>query len=528
MKSRAELLQVAKKQIGNGGAKYRKYVGCGGNYCDMFVFWLYDANGCGSLLPWKGKQRTYCPTSIQWCRANLAQVPLYWSLPCDVIYFDWEPNGNPNHVGIVEHKISASAIATIEGNTNGGIVAEKDGKHARSAKYVQGVFHVQFVPSGVTKKELDPDGEFGPQTIYNLQLALGMKATGVFTKETAKYLQRKVGATPDWAIGPATARKLQKFLGVKQDGEIGPSTTRALQKWVNKVNYPSTQKKPAETKQAPPAATKPAETKPATKKAYSGTLPTLNTNAKIINGMAFRQCWPYGTKQDKYTYKKGKPVKAYTAGIDKAYPKHKDWKNKKQRVGACCDVFVGECLGNVGIHVPKDLKDQLAKMPKMTKQLKATKYYKASQFKAGMVVQRGRKDKSGHTFVIAEVFRRDAKTGKISSTKYIANAHYKKLGGTYAVMDSKSLTQKPSKWKYYRCYIVLGACRTYYQKGDYGLDVYRIQAFLKWAGFYKSALTFSYDDKTVAAVKAFQKAVKAEQDGKCGKGTIEKMKAYKK
>lgn len=519
MKSNTELLAIAKKQLGNGGAKYRAYVGLtGGPWCDAFVFWLFDANGCGSILKWTGKARTYCPASIKWCQANLAQLPLYWALPCDPIYFDWDLNHNPNHVGIVKARKSATAIYTIEGNTNGGRVAEK----TRGGKYIQGVFRPHFVPEKVYKCELKTEGLFGYLSIYNLQLALGMKATGIFTKETAKALQRKVGATPDGAIGPATARKLQKFLKVTQDGEIGPNTTKALQKWINSINYPQAQKKPSEAV-SNPHATAPAP-KPV-KKGYTGTFPTLNTNAKIINGLAFRQCWPYGTPQNKYTYKKGKPVKAYTQGIDKAYPKHKEWKNKKQRVGACCDVFVGECLGNVGIHVPKDLKDQIKQMPK-NKQLTVTKNYTASQLKPGMIVQRGRKNYSGHTFAIAQVFR--IEKGEIKSTKYIANAHYKKLDGTYAVMDSKSLTQKPSKWKFYRCYIVNGAVRTYYRKGDYGLDVYRIQAFLKWAGFFKGALTFSYDDKTAAAVSAFQKALGWKPVGECGENTIKAMRAYKK
>ena len=525
MKSRTEVLRIAESYLGDGGAVFRKFAGlpAGASYCNAYVDYVAKEGGVASLY-FNGKKETYCPHSIEWCKKNLAQVPLYWGLPVDIIYFDWEPNGRPNHIGLVQARKSATSIYTVEGNTSGGIVAEK----TRNGAYVQGVFHVQYVPGGVKKKELDLDGEFGPQTIYNLQLALGMKPNGVFTKETAKALQRKVGATPDAVIGPGTARKLQKFLGCKQDGEIGPSTTRALQKWINKVNYPSTQKKAAETSVGAPATRSTTKTTKAKKKGYGGNFPTLNTNAKIINGMAFRQCWPYGTKKDKYTYKKGKPLKAYTQGIDKAYPKHNSWPNKRQRVGACCDVFVGECLGNVGIPVPKDLKNQLAKMPKMTKRLKATKYYKTSQFKAGMIIQRGRKDKSGHTFMIAEVYYVDKKTGKIRARKYIANSHYKKFGGCYAVMDSKAVDQKPSKWKYYKCYIVQGAVRTYYQKGDYGIDVRRIQRFLSWAGFYKGALTFSYDDKTVKAVNAFRKSIEAKQNGLVTEQLIKKMKAYRK
>lgn len=525
MKSRTELLTIAKKQLGNGGAKYRSYVGCGGNYCDMFVFWLYDANGCGTLLPWKGKARTYCPASIKWCRANLAQLPLYWALLCDIIYFDWEPNGNPNHVGIVERRRSATSIDTIEGNTSGGIVDDK----TRNGKYIQGVFRTHFLPEKAYKCKLSGDGLFGDLSVYNLQLALGMKATGIFTKETAKYLQRKVGATPDGAIGPATARKLQTFLGVTQDGEIGPATTRALQKWCNKVNYPQTDKKPAETKSAPTATKSKTQTKTkTTKKGYTGTLPTLNNNAKIINGYLHRMCWPNGTPKNKYTYKKGKPLKAYSQGIDKARPDHKNWPNKKQRVGACCDVLPCVVLDLVGIEIPKDLKNQLVQMPKMTSKLTPTTYYKVSQFKPGMIVQRGRKNRSGHTFGICEVVSYDEKNKKIIRKKYIANAHYKKLGGTYAVMDSKAVDQKPSKWKYYKCYIVNGAIRNWYGLHDYGIDVLYIQMFLKWAGYYNGKLDAGYGDYTQKCVARFQKAVGLKGDGCVGELTIKKMKAYKK
>jgi len=525
MKTNKQLLAIAQKHLGEGGAKFRKFAGLPSNaaWCNAFVDYVANEGGVASLY-FNGKKETYCPHSIAWCKKNLADIPLYLAQPMDIIYFDWERNGVPNHIGFVRAHKSTRDIYTIEGNTNGGVVAQK----TRTRSYICGIYRPHFVPAGVKKKELNPDGDFSYQSIYNLQLALGMKPTGILTKETVKYLQRRAGATPDGVWGQATSRKVQAMTGATVDGEFGKNSVIALQKWINKVNYPSQQKKPAQTQTKAPATTtkQPAKSTP-TGQTFSGTLPTPNTNAKIINGLAYRQCWPYGTPQKKYTYKKGKPLKAYTQGIDKAYPGHKKWPNKKQRVGACCDVFVGECLGNVGIKVPKDLKNQLTKMPKMKKQLKATKYYKTSQFDAGMVIQRGRKDKSGHTFVIAKVYSVEKKTGKVKATKYIANSHYKKLGGCYAVMDSKAKNQKPSKWKYYKCYIAQGAIRTYYQKGDYSLDVYRIQRFLKWAGFYKGTLGFDYNDATVKAVNAFRKAIGWQQTGKVGESLITEMRKYR-
>lgn len=256
----------------------------------------------------------------------------------------------------------------------------------------------------------------------------------------------------------------------------------------------------------------------ATPKGYTGTFPSLNNNAKIVNGLAYRYCYPYGTAKNKYTYKDGKPKPEYANGIDKAYPTHKKWSNKKQKVGACCDILVGSVLCNVGIKVPKDLKDQLTTMPKM-KSLKANGHYKASQFKAGDVVQRGRKDKSGHTWIVCEL---------VGGKKYVANAHYKKLNGTYAVMDAKPSDINKSKWKYYQCYTPQGAIRTWYGIGDYGYDVLYIQRFLKWAGFFNGACNGDYNKLTAEAVNRFQKSLGWEPVGRVGVKTIEAMKKVKK
>ena len=513
-KNNEQLLKIAQKHLGEGGAKFRKFCGlpAGSAWCNAFVDYIANEGGDAQLY-FNSKKETYCPHSIKWCQANLAQIPQYLALPMDIIYFDWDRNGVPNHIGFVRSKKSTDTILTIEGNT-GNAVRQK----TRPAKYVLSVFRPHFVPANVSKKKLEIDGDFGYNSIYNLQVALGMKPTGILTKETVKYLQRKAGATPDGQWGPATSKKVQKMIGAKQDGAFGPASVRKLQEWINKVNYQTSEKKPAETKPAPQPAAKPVQTKPATtKKGYTGDFPGPQTNAKIVNGLAFRMCWPYGTKKAKYRYKTGKPTAAYKSGINKAYPKHKDWPNKKQKVGACCDVFTGTCLGLVGIHVPKDLKNQLTEMPK-NKSLKSNGHYKAADFKAGDVVQRGRKDKSGHTFVICQL---------VNGQKYIANAHYKHLGGCYAVMDSKVKTQTPKKWKYYKCYTVLGSVRDYYQKGDYGTDVLRIQKFLNWYGL-KCSADGDFGAKTETQIKAFQKAQGLKQDGHVGPTTIAKMKAVKK
>lgn len=259
MKTNKELLRIAITQLGNGGSKYRTYVGASGNWCNMFVYWLFNANGCASLLPLPktNYRRTYCPSSIKWCNSNLAQIPPFLAMPCDIIYFDWEPNGNPNHIGIVESRVSTSAIKTIEGNTSGGKVARK----TRNVKYVQAIFRPHFAPTGLKKKKLNDSNDiFEYASIYNLQIALGIKPTGILTKETVKYLQRAAGTTPDGVWGNGTSKAVQRMTGLKViDGAFGTNSVKALKKWINKKNgytVKTTTKKPAPKKSEPSKAEK--------------------------------------------------------------------------------------------------------------------------------------------------------------------------------------------------------------------------------------------------------------------------------
>lgn len=252
-KSNTELLKIAQKHLGEGGAKFRKFCGLpsGAAWCNAFVDYIANEGGDASLF-FNGKRPTYCPDSIKWCNKNLALVPLYLALPMDIIYFDWEKNGVPNHIGFVRAKKSTSEILTIEGNTSGGIVAQK----TRAGKYVQGVYRPHF-PGKYTLQKLAVDGDFGYSSIANLQRALKIEIDSILGQGTVKALQKRAGLTGksiDGAFGPATARAVQKLVGAKPvDGEFGPNSVRKLQEWINKVNYPSTNKKPAETKPAAPA-----------------------------------------------------------------------------------------------------------------------------------------------------------------------------------------------------------------------------------------------------------------------------------
>ena len=234
MKSNTEQLAIAKKYLGQGGSRFRKYCGLpsGSAWCDAFVTTIFAEAGNSSLFC-NGTKQTYCPTTIKWCRQSLAEVPPYLALPSDIIFFDWEPNSIPNHIGFVRERKDCEAIYTIEGNTSGGIVANK----LRATKYVCGIYRPHFKASYKIAK-LDVDGLFGYNSIAMLQKALGVEVDGVLGQGTVKALQRKAGVTADGLWGKGTSKAVQKMVGVTADGLFGVNSVKALQKWINNKVYP--------------------------------------------------------------------------------------------------------------------------------------------------------------------------------------------------------------------------------------------------------------------------------------------------
>lgn len=496
MKSNTELFAIAKRQLGKGGSTFRKYVGLssGQPWCDAFVYWLFNANGCGALLPWKGRQRFYCPASIQWCEKNLAQIPLYLALPCDIIYFDWEPNGTPNHIGIVYNKIDTNKIHTLEGNTSGGIVDDK----IRTATYVQAVFRPHF--KGTFKLGIIAvDGECGYSTIANLQRALKMSFNdGILGKATVKALQKKAGLTGkavDGAWGPATSRAVQKLTGLTGkaiDGEFGPASVRSLQAWINKQNGA----KPV----TPTPAPKPAPTP--TKSTYTGAFPDLVVHSgQKIAETAKALAYPKGTNKATYTYPKGKATAAFTAAINRVFPKRSTW-SKQCQAGASCDVGAATVIRASGIDpkIPRGLEEQIPYLEKSNR-FKKTDLKKTSEMKPGDVGVYIGKTKGAHIWI-------GLGGGLIAEANHTAKF--------FEHIDTDNYTSSGKKtWGIYRACIpsAIGS-------GDKGSEVTKLQRFLNWFGGYGLAIDVEAGPKTVAAIKSFQSLVQITADGWFGSASL--------
>lgn len=121
-----QIVEIAKQQIGNvGGEPYWRWYGFNERveWCAVFVSWA--ANQVG-LLNDKIPKFSGVNNGIEWFKARGEwQNKGYSPRPGDIIFFDWEQDGKPNHVGIVE-KTEKGYIYTIEGNsTDDGCRAKK-------------------------------------------------------------------------------------------------------------------------------------------------------------------------------------------------------------------------------------------------------------------------------------------------------------------------------------------------------------------------------------------------------------------
>lgn len=291
MKSNTEQLKIAERYMGESCPKCCHMRN---NCCCYFVSMGFRNAGNASLF-YGGQIVTYCPNAIKWCKTHLAQIPLYLAMPSDIIFFDWNLNGDPNHIGFVDHRIDDIEIATLEANTTGKYVVAN---RVRTAKYIQGIFRPEFKATYKIGK-LEIDGQFDYSSIAMLQKALGIKVDGILGKQTVKALQKKVGATQDGSWGVGTSKAVQKFLKAegfytgKIDGHVYEGTVKALQKWINSKTVKTTTTTNKTPVKKPQSSVKPSAPKPTNKDDGK-----LTVNGVIDKITIKRMQEFFGTEQD--------------------------------------------------------------------------------------------------------------------------------------------------------------------------------------------------------------------------------------
>lgn len=114
---------VKENPMGSNNVKYNtEYYGhsvSGSAYpwCAVFVWWCFKHAGLSSLIP----NTAGCDYLINWYK----QRGLFHKTnpkPGDLIFYDWNRNGAPDHVGLVEGVSANGTITTIEGNVGNKVV----------------------------------------------------------------------------------------------------------------------------------------------------------------------------------------------------------------------------------------------------------------------------------------------------------------------------------------------------------------------------------------------------------------------
>ena len=113
-----DIVAIALEQVGNiGGEPYWSWYGFNSRveWCACFVSWC--ANECGYIENGVIPKFASVNAGIDWFKDRVQWADnSYAPEPGTIIFFDWENDGKPDHVGIVE-KCENGIIYTVEGNS---------------------------------------------------------------------------------------------------------------------------------------------------------------------------------------------------------------------------------------------------------------------------------------------------------------------------------------------------------------------------------------------------------------------------
>lgn len=124
-----EDIGLSEQPLGSNNVKYntayygRQVSGSDYDWCCVFIWYKFDECNANELF-YGGKKTASCINLINWFKQNNMEVDISKVEMGDIIFFDWNDNKIPDHVGIVA-KVDNCTIYTIEGNTGKGYVMRK-------------------------------------------------------------------------------------------------------------------------------------------------------------------------------------------------------------------------------------------------------------------------------------------------------------------------------------------------------------------------------------------------------------------
>ena len=198
-------------------------------WCAVFIWWVFKECKASNLY-YGGGKTAYCPTLMNFYKqkGQFSKTPRVGS----IVFYDWNSNNSPDHVGIVEKINSDGSITAIEGNTsvgnesNGGCVMRRTRYKSQiigyAYPYVAGSNSTSFNSNGgntvtVSLKVLK-NGSSG-QNVKALQILLNGRGYNC--------------GTPDGVFGSKTLAAVKSFQtrnALEVDGIVGTNTWSSLLK----------------------------------------------------------------------------------------------------------------------------------------------------------------------------------------------------------------------------------------------------------------------------------------------------------
>lgn len=106
---------------GDNETKYGAWYGLNGQpWCAIFVSWCYDKAGLvDKVAAQNNKGFASCDAGLKWFAKKGKIVPVGEAKEGDIVFFQFDNDAQPDHVGIVEKNMKRiKALKTIEGNTS--------------------------------------------------------------------------------------------------------------------------------------------------------------------------------------------------------------------------------------------------------------------------------------------------------------------------------------------------------------------------------------------------------------------------
>lgn len=130
-------------------------------WCAMFVSKCFDEAGVVKLVAASGRKGfASCDAGLKWFAKNNQLVPVGDAQPGDVVFFQFDDDAQPDHVGIVvKNNTKLKRLVCAEGNTAGdakGSQSNGDGVYLKKRSYslVMGVARPKY-PTPAAHKSAD-------------------------------------------------------------------------------------------------------------------------------------------------------------------------------------------------------------------------------------------------------------------------------------------------------------------------------------------------------------------------------------